>query len=392
MEHARHCAEAITAAELRDLAALSRPHPVVREVVETTLMLLSYQNTKWSAAQACFEDPEPFLERLHNFDASQHVSRLQYQKLCRGLAGQLGAFAEGHAESLAPASGGFASWCRAVYNVLAWRFGGPPLEARLCRGAILRSRSLEVPSPSRCGPTASRGSGSPGGVGGSGAGGGASGRGSHRPPRGSGDAGTGGAPASGTETFSSQSRRSPPTHRGAQAPARGCEEEEEGSEPVPSTATPSTPPTFLGGLVARPELGDLEVIPDIYAMPIAELRRVRDLTIRRARYGEVTFTGEIDLLRDRRVLEELPKIIRLEPGEVVLYPDAGTKPPEGEGLNRPATITLFQCMPPNGGHFDSLESKTRYRNSIAHMTELKGAHFVDYDCDHGVWQFRVDHF
>ncbi|CAE8734632.1 unnamed protein product [Polarella glacialis] len=49
-------------------------------------------------------------------------------------------------------------------------------------------------------------------------------------------------------------------------------------------------------------------------------------------------------------------------------------------------------MPPNSAPFPDAESKARYRNRIALMTESKGARFVDYDCDHGIWQFRVEHF
>jgi len=139
-------------------------------------------------------------------------------------------------------------------------------------------------------------------------------------------------------------------------------------------------------------LGGLEVVPDVFSMPFAELRHVRDLTIRKPNVGEVTFHGEIDLTQDLRVLEDLPSIVRLEVGEVVLYPTPGMKPPEGEGLNRPATVTLFGCMPPNNGDFPDAASRARYRDRIAHMTEQKGARFVDYDCERGTWRFRVDHF
>jgi len=127
-------------------------------------------------------------------------------------------------------------------------------------------------------------------------------------------------------------------------------------------------------------------------MTHSELQRVRNLTIRKADVGEVTYPCEIDLVKEHMILEDLPNIIRLDPGEVVLYPDSGTKPAEGEGLNRPAIITLFQCMPPNNGNFPDADSKARYRERIAKMTEQKGARFVDYDCDRGIWQFRVDHF
>eukprot|EP00439_Symbiodinium_sp_Y106_P013164 s1927_g1.t3 len=139
-------------------------------------------------------------------------------------------------------------------------------------------------------------------------------------------------------------------------------------------------------------LGDLIITPNIYALQPHELRRVRDLTICRPKVGEVTFHGDLDLVTESTILEDLPHVLRLEPGEVVLYPDSRTKPREGKGLNRPATITLFRCLPPHGAAFPDEESKVRYRNRIAQMTEAKGARFVDYDCDQGLWQFRVDHF
>jgi len=150
----------------------------------------------------------------------------------------------------------------------------------------------------------------------------------------------------------------------------------------------SPPPSDLEAKVA---MGDLLVTPNIFAMTPNELRHVRDLKVHRPNIGEVTFHGEIDLLTYHDILEDLPKVVRLEPGEVVLYPDSHYKPCEGEGLNRPATITLFNCMPPQVPDFDE-ETKARYRHRIAEMTESKGARFLDYDCDKGLWQFCVDHF
>merc|ERR1712232_985536 len=119
----------------------------------------------------------------------------------------------------------------------------------------------------------------------------------------------------------------------------------------------------------RPALGDLEVTPDIFSMTFRELQHVRDLTIRKPNVGEVTFQGSVDISQDKRLLEDLPSLVRLELGEVVLYPDPSTKPLEGEGLNRPATITLYQCMPPNNGALADANAKTRYRDRIAQMTE-----------------------
>jgi len=138
--------------------------------------------------------------------------------------------------------------------------------------------------------------------------------------------------------------------------------------------------------------GDMEVAPDVSKMTPEQLRCVKDLTIRKKDVGEVKFHGEIDLSAEPHLFDELPSIVRLEQGEVVLYPDAQAKPPEGEGLNRPATVTLFRCTPPSNGTVPDEDAKARYRQRIAVMTETKGARFVDYDYDNGIWQFTVEHF
>lgn len=341
------CAEAITVAELRSLRALSRPHLALREVVEMALMLLGYRDAKWSAAQGLFGRPEDFLSKMRAFDPARNVSRLQYQKLCRTVSGPQGSLDEGHAESFSAACGGLVRWCRAVYEVLALQFGShaPRLTSR--GGNQQREGSATRTPPMGASATTSLGS-SNGGL------------------------RSGGAPAP--------------------APAVDLGKCDASSQPYRSDVPEPEPESINQPVRSRPDLGDMEIFPDIYAMSTADLRRVRNLTIRRADVGEVTFQCEIDLTRERAVLEDLPNIIRLDPGEVVLYPDPGTKPAEGEGLNRPAMITLFKCMPPNNGIFPDPESKARYRDRIARMTEQKGARFVDYDCDRGIWQFRVDHF
>ena len=107
----------------------------------------------------------------------------------------------------------------------------------------------------------------------------------------------------------------------------------------------------------------------------------------------MTFHGEIDFYHERHVLEDLPNIVSLEPGEVRLYPQPGSIPADGMGLNKPATITLYGCMPPSDGAcLDAADAKVRYRDRIARMTEATGARFVDYDCDRGIRQISVDHF
>mmetsp|Transcript_83003 Transcript_83003/g.209376 ORF Transcript_83003/g.209376 Transcript_83003/m.209376 type:complete len:301 (-) Transcript_83003:105-1007(-) len=300
-------------------------------------MLMGYRDATWSAAQLYFDRAEAFLERMRVFDASKSVSRLQYQKLCRSLASSQGSFEESFMEGICPATISLIRWCRAVSDLLATRYGD---FADSGRGGAQTRRSVA------------------------------------RSPRGAAAA----AAAVGEDGSGRVGVADTTGAMGSQMSPRG---NDDGPEDTDDNFAMWPPP--------RPNLGDLEISPDVYSMSPADLRRVRDLTVRKANVGEVTFPGELDLVRERHVLEELPVIVRLEPGEVLLYPDPGTKPREGEGLNRPATITLFQCKPPAGSLTDA-DSKARYRERIAKMTEVKGATFVDYDCDRGIWRFRVSHF
>lgn len=119
-----------------------------------------------------------------------------------------------------------------------------------------------------------------------------------------------------------------------------------------------------------------------------ELREIREFTVTRPGTGSITFHG----VTDCRELD-FEKIIKLEVGEVLVYPEGGTKPQVGVGLNKPATVTMYQCWPPTGSKLlQDTKSQERYRKKIQQMTEQKNAHFIDYDCTSGIWKFRVEHF
>jgi nuclear pore complex protein Nup98-Nup96 len=123
-------------------------------------------------------------------------------------------------------------------------------------------------------------------------------------------------------------------------------------------------------------------------MSEAELARVRNLRFTRENVGSIHFHGETDV---REVLPHLADVVLLQSGEVVVYPNPGSKPPIGTGLNKAADITLFGCVPKTQS-FSDAKAKERYRRRVKHMTEEKGAEFLDYDCDRGIWKFRVNHF
>merc|ERR1712232_194329 len=105
--------------------------------------------------------------------------------------------------------------------------------------------------------------------------------------------------------------------------------------------------------------------------------------------GCVVFHGETDC---RGLLEQLGQLLVIEQGEVVVYPDARHKPPVGQGLNKPASVVLYGCMPKSQQRLSDPRARERYRERVAKMTEEKGAVFEDYNCEDGTWKFHVTHF
>jgi CRISPR/Cas system-associated endoribonuclease Cas2 len=128
--------------------------------------------------------------------------------------------------------------------------------------------------------------------------------------------------------------------------------------------------------------------PDIWSMSQEELRCVPNLSISRPDVGTILFHGTTDCTE-----LDFERIVRLEIGEVLVYPDSSLKPPVGVGLNKAAIVTMYQCWPPNGIKLlQDQKSQERYKKKIQQMTEEKHARFMDYDCNSGIWKFSVEHF
>merc|ERR1712072_831277 len=100
--------------------------------------------------------------------------------------------------------------------------------------------------------------------------------------------------------------------------------------------------------------------PDLRNMSVDQLRSVENLTIARPDVGSICFHGSADCTN-----LDFERIVRLEIGEVLVYPDSSLKPPVGVDLNKPATVTMFQCWPPNGQKLlQDPKSQERYKNKI----------------------------
>ena len=138
-----------------------------------------------------------------------------------------------------------------------------------------------------------------------------------------------------------------------------------------------------------PDIGGLYVDPPLWELDDEALCCVEELVVGRDGVGHITFHGPTDC---RKLLDILPHVLMVERGEIVVYPDAAVKPEVGHGLNKPATVVLYGCMPKSQTCLTDSRARTRYKQRVAQMTEEKGAIFEDYDPDNGTWKFRVLHF
>lgn len=138
----------------------------------------------------------------------------------------------------------------------------------------------------------------------------------------------------------------------------------------------------------RSRSGYFVVTPDLSRMSPWDLKHVRELSVSRPDVGSILFHGTTDCTG-----LDIQSLVHFDVGEVLVYPMPGSKPGVGQGLNKRATVTMYQCWPPNGrGNLENEEAQQRYRRKIQQMTEEKRAKFIDYDCNTGVWKFQVEHF
>jgi len=137
----------------------------------------------------------------------------------------------------------------------------------------------------------------------------------------------------------------------------------------------------------REKSTQLTIAPDLSTLTSEELREVVELEVSNPGVGSIIFHG----ITDCSTLD-IERLVHLDVGEVLVYP-CGNKPSPGMELNKRATVTMYQCWPPNGrGHLEDESAQERYRGKIKQMTEDKRATFIDYDCSTGTWVFQVEHF
>ncbi|KAG1328327.1 nuclear pore complex protein NUP98A [Cocos nucifera] len=117
---------------------------------------------------------------------------------------------------------------------------------------------------------------------------------------------------------------------------------------------------------------------------------VKDFVVGRHGYGSIKFDRETDV----RGLD-LDSIIRFNNREVIVYEDESKKPPIGQGLNKPAEVTLLNIMCINkrtGLQYTEGPKVEKYKEMLMKKAQEQGAEFVSYDAVKGEWKFKVRHF
>ncbi|XP_076836868.1 nuclear pore complex protein Nup98-Nup96 isoform X3 [Brachyhypopomus gauderio] len=119
---------------------------------------------------------------------------------------------------------------------------------------------------------------------------------------------------------------------------------------------------------------------------------VENFTVGRRGYGSVFFPGEVNVTN-----MNLDEIVHFRRKEVIVYPDDKDKPPEGDGLNRRAEVTLDGVWPNDKTTCTQIKSPERlsemnYEGRLENASRKQGARFLEYRPETGSWVFEVAHF
>ncbi|TRY63912.1 hypothetical protein TCAL_05590 [Tigriopus californicus] len=120
--------------------------------------------------------------------------------------------------------------------------------------------------------------------------------------------------------------------------------------------------------------------------------QVENFTVGRVGYGNIFFPGVTNVMG-----LNLDEILFIRYKEVIVYPDETKKPPQGEGLNKKAQITLDKVWPVDKTSRDNVTSPRKlaemnYEERLQKACLKLGARFVEYRPETGSWVFKVEHF
>ncbi|KAM9728244.1 nuclear pore complex protein Nup98-Nup96-like, partial [Menidia menidia] len=167
----------------------------------------------------------------------------------------------------------------------------------------------------------------------------------------------------------------------------GEESLQEDQEETPQPPHPAGLVLTRLGYYTIPSLEDLAELVDENGECVVD-----NFTVGRRGYGSVFFPGEVNLTG-----LNLDQVVHFRRKEVIVYPDDKNKPPEGEGLNRRAEVTLDGVWPVDKTSSSQILSPERladmnYEGRLEKASRRQGARFLEYRPETGSWVFEVAHF
>ncbi|KAG8317855.1 Nuclear pore complex protein Nup98-Nup96 [Homalodisca vitripennis] len=141
------------------------------------------------------------------------------------------------------------------------------------------------------------------------------------------------------------------------------------------------------GYYTIPSMNQLAELVDLEGHCIVD-----NFTVGRYNYGNIFFPDSFDVSG-----LNLDEIVHFRHKEVTVYPDDRNKPPLGEGLNRPAQVTLDRVWPVDKKAKELTSDpeyleQMNYESTLRHACVKMNARFKEYRPQTGSWVFKVDHF
>jgi nuclear pore complex protein Nup98-Nup96 len=133
---------------------------------------------------------------------------------------------------------------------------------------------------------------------------------------------------------------------------------------------------------------------EIENMSRAERQSLKGLTVGMRNIGQVTFDAPVDLTKIN-LDDIMGTLVEFRPRVCTVYPVSVKKPPMGQGLNQPSTISLDNSWPRKNGKQTpgkDLSGSSVIKKHIERLKRVPDTNFVRYDVDTGVWTFTVEHF
>lgn len=145
---------------------------------------------------------------------------------------------------------------------------------------------------------------------------------------------------------------------------------------------PGQPPILTKeGYNTRPTMSSLRKMSD------RQLSSVMDFRIIREGHGEILWPGYTDV----RQLN-LDKIVDIANRKVTLYGNMSSVHPVGEGLNKNAVITLFNCSPKELDSDGSITKTADHLERLKDHTVSLGCKFISANIKTGQWTFEAPYF